>query len=84
MSEIEWTCSVCLYVRPNPGVDEAELTLLTVINGQMVCLRHAGCATDSHHSTILAGVHLESDGTMTGLSEYQDSRDRHAIEGGAS
>ena len=71
----EIICSVCLYVRPRPGLSEddlADTTLLTVINGQMVCVRHAGCASETHHSTLMSGVHLESQGEFTSLSAYQD------------
>ena len=73
---IKWSCSVCLYVRPHPDADPDELDLLTVINGQMVCLWHASCALSDHHSTIRAGVNLESKGTMTSLEAYQEWRDR--------
>lgn len=69
-------CSVCLYVRPRRDLDTdaaAELETLTVINGQMVCIRHAGCAGATHHDTVRSGVHLESGGQMTSLSAYQDS-----------
>jgi hypothetical protein len=71
----EWMCAVCLYVQPRPGLDEderAELEVLTIIDGQLVCVRHAGAASSSgHHDTIRAAVHLESQGTMTSLDEYQ-------------
>jgi len=78
MSEL--ICSVCLYVSPRPGADRAELELLTIIDGQMVCVRHAPCARGDHHHTILGGVHLESNGEMTSLSAYQDWRARQQVE----
>lgn len=37
MAEFEFICSVCLFVRPRPGLDEdslAETELLTVVNIQ--------------------------------------------------
>jgi hypothetical protein len=75
--DLDLICSVCLYVQSRPDIDEdshGELETLTVINGQMVCIRHASCANESHHATLMAGVHLESRGEFTSLSAYQDWR----------
>lgn len=77
---IELACSACLYVRPRPDLDEdeaAELKLLTVINGHMVCLRHASCARGGHHEVLMSAVFLESDDEKMGLDEYQKWRDAH-------
>ncbi len=83
MPEVEFVCLVCLYVRPRPGLCEdtiAETTMLTVVNGQMVCVRHAGCAMPTRSETIVAGVHLVSGGTIKHLSEYQDWRHKQDQE----
>lgn len=70
-------CSACLFVRPRPGLDDdslAETEILTVIHGQMVCVRHAQCAAPTHHDTLRNAVGLESRGEMDSLSQYQDWR----------
>jgi hypothetical protein len=70
----ELDCLVCMYVEPRPGLDsasEAELEVLTVCNGQMVCLRHVPCAQPTYYATIRSGVDLESNGQMTDLDEYR-------------
>jgi acyl-CoA thioesterase len=74
MPEIEWMCLACMYVRPRPGADPNELDVLTIANGQMVCLRHVGCAASDRHNTIKAAVWMESNGEFDSLSAYQDWR----------
>ena len=78
MPEIELCCSVCLYVRPRLGLSEddlAETKRLTVINGHMVCVRHAGAAGPGPHVyAIRAGIHIESGEENMTLEEYQGWR----------
>jgi hypothetical protein len=77
-------CLVCMYVRPRPGLDEdalAELEVLTVLRGQMVCLRHAGCVSGDHHWTLTAAVEMESGGRIASLSEYQSWRSAQDLAG---
>ena len=72
----ELWCYICLYVRPKPGLDDdakVELELLTVVEGMMVCLRHAPFA-GNHFESLKHGVAFESDGKFTSLSAYQDWR----------
>jgi hypothetical protein len=79
----ELMCSACLYVRPRPGLDDddlAELTVFTVIDGQMLCLRHAGCASSSHHNVIMDAVQMEGQGRFDSLSAYQDWRHKQDRE----
>lgn len=80
----ELYCLVCLYIRPRPGLSEdaqGELEMLTVVNGQMVCLRHIDCAsTEGKHRTLMSGVWFESNGTIEGLSAYQDWREKQDRE----
>lgn len=74
---MEFICSACLYVQPRPGLSEdekAEMSMLTVINGHMVCVRHAGVAGGRDHNSVLKGaVFIESGKENMSLSEYQDS-----------
>jgi hypothetical protein len=70
----ELICSACLYVRPRPGADLGETDLLTVIDGQLLCVRHAGCHSTSHHGVIMAAVHMEANGEIKHLSDYQNWR----------
>jgi acyl-CoA thioesterase len=74
MPDIEWMCLACMYVTPRPGADPNELDVLTIANGQMVCLRHVGCAASDRHNTIMAAVWMESNGEIDSLSAYQDWR----------
>lgn len=82
----EFCCLVCLYVQPRPGLDEdarAETEVLTVIDGDLVCVRHVGCASgEGRHRTLLNAVAMESDGEFTSLDAYQDWR--NALDQGAT
>lgn len=49
---MEFICSFCVYLELNPNMDEEDIEstkLLTVINGQMVCLRHVEAAHVGNH-----------------------------------
>jgi hypothetical protein len=75
-------CLVCMYVRPRPGLDEdaaAELGVLTVCQGQLVCQRHVSCVGRDHHASLLAAVRYESSGQFSALSDYQRWRDRQDV-----
>lgn len=68
-------CLACMYVQPRPDLDPdalAETEILTVVNGQMVCLRHVPCASPTYHDTLASAIHLESRGEIEGLSAYQE------------
>ncbi|MEV4416141.1 hypothetical protein [Catellatospora sp. NPDC049609] len=73
-------CSICLYVLPRPDLGEdatAETEMVTVINGQATCVRHAGIVAGGEHSImLLAAVRMESRGEFTQLGPYQDWRGR--------
>lgn len=50
---MEFICAFCMYVKMNPDMDEEDIEstrLLTVINGQMACLRHVEAAAVGNHS----------------------------------
>jgi hypothetical protein len=84
----EFVCNVCLYVRTRPGLSEdaiAETELLTVIGGQMVCVRHAPFVTGNHNAMLTSAVRFESNGEFDSLSAYQDWRHKQgrAAEMGA-
>lgn len=84
----EFVCNVCLYVRTRPGLDAdavAETELLTMINGQMVCVRHAPFVAGNHIAMLTSAVRFESNGEFDSLSEYQDWRHKQdrAAEMGA-
>jgi hypothetical protein len=79
----ELACSVCLYVVPAPDADADELITLTVVNGQMVCMRHIPVAYREHHDTLMAAVVMESGGAVKGLSAYQDWRMKQERESGS-
>lgn len=75
----EFVCNVCFYVRTRPGLDEgamAEARMLTVINGQMVCVRHMPFAASNHRVMLADAVRWESSGECESVSEYQDWRRR--------
>lgn len=72
-------CSVCVYVAPRPDLkdDAWEETLqLTVVNGQLVCVRHVPMVqgNSSHSMALAAAVRFESKGELTDLAKYQDWR----------
>jgi len=77
----ELMCAVCLYVRPQPGLDDdqvADTELLTIKSGILVCLRHIGCVTDVDlllHYALKSAAKLESDGLHESLGAYQRWRD---------
>ena len=74
-------CSVCLYVPHRTDLDDdalAELQILTVVNGQMVCLRHVPAAHQSHHDTLKAGVQMESGDERMALTAWQDLQSRRS------
>lgn len=75
-------CLVCLYVRARPGLDEehlAELEVVVVHQGEMVCLRHVGCVSSNWTATLTAAVRFESDGQFASLSGYQDWRHKQDV-----
>jgi len=43
MPEPRWYCSICLFTNPRDYIRQGDA--LTVVNGQMVCIDHAGYAT---------------------------------------
>jgi hypothetical protein len=77
VSDVELMCLVCMFVTPRPGVESTEeLEVLTVVNGQLVCMRHVPCAQSTYHDTLMSGVRFESQGSIEHLSEYQEWRER--------
>lgn len=75
----DWICSACLYVRPRPGLSDDDLAateILTVINGHLICMRHAGAAQTSggHHVVISTAVLIESGDEHMSLTAYQEWR----------
>jgi hypothetical protein len=70
-------CSACLYVQPRHDLDDDERAwteVLTVINGQMVCVRHAAAAGGGdHHNVLRTAVHIETGGDEhITLGQYQE------------
>lgn len=60
-----------------PGLSDAEkseLETLTVVNGQMVCVRHIPFAGKDHSQSLTNAVLFESGGTTSNLSTYQEDR----------
>ncbi|HEY9367548.1 hypothetical protein [Streptomyces sp.] len=51
----EFVCNLCLFEEPRElsEDDRADREVLTVINGQMVCMAHQGYAQGGEHSVML-------------------------------
>jgi hypothetical protein len=51
----EFACNLCMFEKPRELAedDRADREVLTVINGQMVCMAHQGYAQGGNHSVML-------------------------------
>lgn len=59
----EFICCLCMFEEDVPDLtddEKAEREVLTVINGQMVCLAHQGYAEGGQHSAMLRTMRAES------------------------